>query len=388
MNRPRGAAVEHTRARRLLEQERRVLLDAQRALREEHLDQEPEGESFGELSPIDQHQADVGSEVFEREKDFSLLYGIERRLIEVADAFQRLDAGDYGRCHTCGEPISDERLEAMPGTRFCADDESYWEATRMTTSSPGEPVPEERGTPIGQVTELAALLNLDELPHDDDVAEELRVGPEETSIHLVRLGRSPGRRMSAQEIEQAEARHTEEETDERDIAERREAELRRDQEAIELEEDQLASRPEPTPAPRPRQHRPARRSPGRGPWTVRTPWRRRGDVIRVDEFTERGTLVIRAEVPDVDPDRDIDISVSDGAVHITAERRTDETHEAKRDYVRRELHHGPSSRTMDLPKGVAGDAVTATYTNGILEIRVLMPTPAAPDSRRIPISTR
>ena len=231
--------MKYTTARRGLEQEQERLLHAQRVLRSEHLDLEPESDSFGELVSIDQHQGDMGSEVFEREKDFSMLAAIQRRLAEVADAFERLDAGEYGRCQTCGEPISDERLEAVPAARFCADDESYWEVTRLTTSPPSGPMPGERGTPLARVIELAALLSLDDLPHDDDVVEELQVAAEEASIHLARLGDTPGRRMSAEEIELAEARHSEEESVERAAIEEQEAERRRDEEAVASEEEQV-----------------------------------------------------------------------------------------------------------------------------------------------------
>ena len=66
-------------------------------------------------------------------------------------------------------------------------------------------------------------------------------------------------------------------------------------------------------------------------WTrllpFRRPWAFGGrdlvtdDVIRVDEYQEDDTLVVRAELPGIDPDRDVEITVSDGVIHIRAERR-------------------------------------------------------------------
>lgn len=123
------------------------------------------------------------------------------------------------------------------------------------------------------------------------------------------------------------------------------------------------------------------------PWAAMTPRFLREDVIRVDELIEDGTLVIRAELPDVDPERDVEISVADGMLHITAERRTEETEETEKGYVRRELRYGSFARTLSLPEGVSDDDVEATYSNGMLEIRVPMPDTAAPEAKKIPIST-
>jgi RNA polymerase-binding transcription factor DksA len=43
------------------------------------------------------------------------------QLDEVDAALERIDAGTYGRCERCGEPIGDARLEAIPAARFCID---------------------------------------------------------------------------------------------------------------------------------------------------------------------------------------------------------------------------------------------------------------------------
>ena len=111
--------MEPEAARRLLEEERRRLDDIRTGFDEEHLHTETEEESTGELSHLDQHLADVGSEAFEREKDFSILDQVEAELADVERALHRLDDGTYGTCEACGTTINDERLEAMPATRFC-----------------------------------------------------------------------------------------------------------------------------------------------------------------------------------------------------------------------------------------------------------------------------
>ena len=87
-----------------------------------------------ELSSVDQHQADEGTETFEREKDLGLLNEIEGELADVEHALQRLDDGTYGTCEACGKPIGDERLEAMPAARFCVDDQAVAEAEARVTA--------------------------------------------------------------------------------------------------------------------------------------------------------------------------------------------------------------------------------------------------------------
>ena len=87
----------------------------------EHLDEEDESESISELSALDQHQADIGTETFEREKDISILEQVEAELADVEHALQRLDDGTYGTCEVDGKPIPEERLEAVPAARFCLE---------------------------------------------------------------------------------------------------------------------------------------------------------------------------------------------------------------------------------------------------------------------------
>ena len=110
--------TEHARAR--LEEERSRL----QSVRDGVDMSESEGESIAELSSIDQHPADVGSETATREVDLSVLEQVEAELADVEHALQRLDDGTYGTCEACGKQIDDARLEALPATRFCLDDQS------------------------------------------------------------------------------------------------------------------------------------------------------------------------------------------------------------------------------------------------------------------------
>ena len=112
-------------ARARLDDERRRLEEVRESL--DGLGDESERENLSELSSADQHQADVGTETFEREKDLSILEQVEAELADVAHALERLEEGTYGTCEACGKPIGEERLEALPAARFCLKDQALAE---------------------------------------------------------------------------------------------------------------------------------------------------------------------------------------------------------------------------------------------------------------------
>ena len=80
--------------------------------------------SVGEPSTYDQHPGDIGTEVFEHERNQSLLEQVQAELVEVDEAFSRIEAGTYGTCQACQRPTAPERLEAMPAARFCIEDQA------------------------------------------------------------------------------------------------------------------------------------------------------------------------------------------------------------------------------------------------------------------------
>jgi RNA polymerase-binding transcription factor DksA len=83
-----------------------------------------ERDALSELSLADQHPADLGTEMFEREKDLSILERVDAELADIDRALKRADEGTYGTCEACGRPISKARLEAKPEARFCLDDQA------------------------------------------------------------------------------------------------------------------------------------------------------------------------------------------------------------------------------------------------------------------------
>lgn len=111
------------------------------------------------------------------------------------------------------------------------------------------------------------------------------------------------------------------------------------------------------------------------------------DMIRVEEYSQDGTLVVRAELPGIDPDKDVHLSVVNGRLAIEAERN--EQGEVDREgFMLRELRYGRFSRTVPLPAGVTAASITAIYKDGLLEVRIpaAAATPA-PRPARIPINT-
>lgn len=95
-------------------------------------------------------------------------------------------------------------------------------------------------------------------------------------------------------------------------------------------------------------------------------------TIRVEEFMRDGTFVVRAELPGIDPDKNVEVTVADGMLTIRADReeKTEEEH-------RSEFYYGSFVRTLALPPGVDQGSVQAEYKDGILEVQVAIPEPAA-----------
>jgi len=114
-----------------------------------------------------------------------------------------------------------------------------------------------------------------------------------------------------------------------------------------------------------------------------------GDVdkswLRVEEFVEDKTLVVRAELPDIDPDKDVEIAITGGDLHIKAERQAKTEHKDKDSY-RSEFRYGSFTRTVKLPPGATEADVKATYKDGVLEIRVPIAEPVIAAPAKIEIT--
>lgn len=87
--------------------------------------------------------------------------------------------------------------------------------------------------------------------------------------------------------------------------------------------------------------------------------------MRLEDYVENGRYVVRAELPGLDPEKQLHVTISRGILTIHAER-----HEETETKHRSEFHYGVFSRHVSLPAGADEDDVRATYDNGILEIYI------------------
>jgi HSP20 family protein len=94
-----------------------------------------------------------------------------------------------------------------------------------------------------------------------------------------------------------------------------------------------------------------------------------GSMLRVEEFTEGDEVVVRAELPGIDPDQDVEITVENHTLRLRAERRQESRTEDQHGY-RSEFRYGSFSRAIPLPAGATDQDVKATYKDGVLEVRV------------------
>jgi len=85
----------------------------------------PAAEKATELSDYDQHMADGATELFLREQDEAIYFGLRGSLEQVEAALHKLENATYGYCDRCGRDIGKERLEFLPQAILCvqcADD--------------------------------------------------------------------------------------------------------------------------------------------------------------------------------------------------------------------------------------------------------------------------
>ena len=78
-------------------------------------------DSISELSVIDNHPADVGTETLNRAQDLAYKANLDRSINRYELALAKLNAGTYGLCDECGRPIGMERLQAKPEAALCID---------------------------------------------------------------------------------------------------------------------------------------------------------------------------------------------------------------------------------------------------------------------------
>ena len=108
------------------------MLDSMSGVARDTLRSRAEG---SEASAFGMHQADAGSDAYDRDFALSLLSQEQDALYEIDEALKRIDQGTYGICELCNKPILHARLEAIPFARFTVDCQSQIEKQRKQSRS-------------------------------------------------------------------------------------------------------------------------------------------------------------------------------------------------------------------------------------------------------------
>jgi HSP20 family protein len=109
------------------------------------------------------------------------------------------------------------------------------------------------------------------------------------------------------------------------------------------------------------------------------------DALRVEEYEHDGEMVIKAEMPGIDPAKDVEITMTNHTLRIKAERRQETTVDENESF-HTEFRYGSFTRLVELPATASDKDVKATYDKGILEVRVPVSTGAP--TTKIPVATR
>lgn len=126
--------------------------------------------------------------------------------------------------------------------------------------------------------------------------------------------------------------------------------------------------------------------PGLAEWFAGLPSRAKlrpmvpSQVMRLEDEMTDGPYQVWAEIPGIDPSKDVDITVCDGQLTIQAERS-----EKKESTERSESSYRPLVRTVSLPAGADEDHITATYDTRILTVSVPAAEPE-PAEKRIEVT--
>lgn len=102
----------------------------------------------GELSTIDNHPGDMGTEMFDKGRRLALKRNEQDIIDKIDDAINRIEEGNYGTCELCGKEIPEERLEFLPYALTCIDCENS--KGDYTTYKYDRPVEEETLAPYGR----------------------------------------------------------------------------------------------------------------------------------------------------------------------------------------------------------------------------------------------
>jgi RNA polymerase-binding transcription factor DksA len=108
------------------------MLDSMMGVAKDNLRSRAEG---SEASAFGMHQADAGSDAYDRDFALSLLSQEQDALYEIDEALKRIDLGTYGVCEMSGKAIPHARLEAIPFARFTVECQSQLEKQNKLSRS-------------------------------------------------------------------------------------------------------------------------------------------------------------------------------------------------------------------------------------------------------------
>ncbi len=112
------------------------------------------GNGGSELSNVPMHLGDLGTDEFLYDMNATLLVNEQYIVTEARAALARLDAGAFGTCEACGQPIATPRLEAIPYTRFCVGCAATNDNTPQVNFEEGRPhSPVDTLAPEGEMEE-------------------------------------------------------------------------------------------------------------------------------------------------------------------------------------------------------------------------------------------
>ena len=142
-----------TKQRQRLLELKDTLLDAMRGVARDNLHAGTDTSAFG------MHQADAGSDAYDRDFALSMLSKEQGSLYEIDEALKRVEDGTYGVCDLCQKPIKHERLEALPFTRYTVDCQAGLEKNQHHNSA------------RPQITSLFGLTEEESESEEDDTTE-------------------------------------------------------------------------------------------------------------------------------------------------------------------------------------------------------------------------
>ena len=140
------------------------LLDSMAGVAKDTLRSRPEG---SEGSAFGQHQADAGSDAYDKDFALSLLSQEQDALYEIEEALKRVNNGTYGTCEMSGKAIIVARLEALPFARYTVECQAELEKQRKYQKNR---VP---------VTSLFGLTDSEEEETETEETEETPAKPQE-----------------------------------------------------------------------------------------------------------------------------------------------------------------------------------------------------------------